>query len=54
MSPVEIEREWMALRGDRIVAKGGTKEQARRAAEHLGREYLEVVAMPKGGVHGVY
>lgn len=44
---IEIKKDWMAIRGDKIVAKGETKEQARMAAEHLGREYDKVVANPK-------
>lgn len=44
---IEIEKDWMAVKGDKIVAKGETKDQARRAAEHLDREYDKVVANPK-------
>lgn len=38
--------DWGAVRGEQIVAKGGTKEQARRAADHLGEEYWEIIALP--------
>lgn len=45
---IQIEREWIAVdRSERIRGKGATAEQARRAAQHLGHDYHEVVAIPK-------
>lgn len=50
--PIEIEKDWIAVRGERIVAKAGTKEQARRVAEHFDEEYDVIVAVPKRGTPG--
>lgn len=44
---LQMDVEWGAVHGDRIVAKGNTKEQARRAAEHLDETYWEIIALPK-------
>lgn len=41
-----MERQWIAVAGDRIRGKGNTPEQAARAAEHRGKRYFEVVATP--------
>lgn len=46
----QIERHWIAVRGDRVVAKADTKPRAATSADQLGEEYSEVVAVPKGGV----
>lgn len=46
----QFERHWIAVRGDRVVSKADTQERAGIAAGHLGAEYSEVVAVPKGGV----
>lgn len=47
---IQIERHWIAIRGERIVAKADTRERAAIAADQLGEEYSEVVAVPKHGV----
>ena len=47
---MQIERHWIAIHGEKIVAKADTKERAAVAADHLGKTYFEVVAVPKGGV----
>lgn len=47
---VQIERHWIAIRGERIVAQADTKERAGIAADQLGEEYSEVVAVPKNGL----
>lgn len=52
--PTNVTREWLAVRGTEIVARGGKKAQARRAAHELGEEFDEIAAVPKGGVHGVF
>lgn len=49
MTPHQMERQWIAVRGDRIVGKGNTEGQASRAATEMGEEYWEIVAVPKGG-----
>lgn len=49
LMPIEMDKEWIAVKGDMIMSKGNTKQQAKRAAEHLGMDYDEVVAIPKGG-----
>lgn len=46
---VQMEREWIAVRGERIVAKADTQERAAVVAEQLGETYEQVVAVPKGG-----
>lgn len=45
--PVEIEKDWIAVRGERIVAKGRTKEEAQRVAEYFEEDYELIVAVPK-------
>lgn len=50
----QIERHWIAVSGDEIVAKADTKQRAAMAAEHLGETYTEVVAVPKMGFQAVH
>lgn len=45
MTPVDMEKEWIAVRGDdRIVGRGETKEEAAADADE---PYEAVVAVPK-------
>lgn len=45
----QMERHWIAVHGERIVAEADTEERAALAADHLGKTYSDVVAVPKGG-----
>lgn len=51
---VGVDRDWLAVRGDTIASRADSKEHARRAADHLGNPYDEIVATPAGGIPHVF
>jgi hypothetical protein len=51
---LDIERNWIAVKGEEIKAMADSKKRARRAAEHLGCEYDEIIATPAEGVPHVF
>jgi hypothetical protein len=51
---VEIEKNWMAVSGERIVAYADTKERAEKAAKMLGVEYECIVADPEPTPRGPF
>lgn len=48
---MKIEKEWAAVKGDRILAKGETKRELRRRLEESPVDYhpdeYEIIALPK-------